>query len=97
MLITLEDVVSYVHLDSVEELEKDEKNTLNLLIKNAEFYIEDATRPIEKMSDRTKEKAKLLALVLISDWYDNRSLNMKVSEKARYSITSLLNQMKWCD
>lgn len=92
MLVTLEEVKEYCRIDTDEE-----DNTLKLLIKNAEFYIEDASKNIDEMSDRTKEKAKLLALVLISDWYDNRSLNMKVSEKGRYSITSLLNQMKWCD
>ena len=92
MLVTLEEVKEYVRIDSDEE-----DNTLSLLIKNAEFYIEDAIIPIEQMSNRKKEKAKLLALVLVSDWYDNRSYNMKTSEKARYSITSLLNQMKWCD
>lgn len=90
-LITLEEVKEYVRIDG-----EDEDNTLKLLIKNAELYIEDASISIEKMSDRTKEKAKLLALILISDWYDNRSYNMKTSEKARYTIRSLLTQIQYC-
>ncbi|MHB9947330.1 DNA packaging protein [Clostridium botulinum] len=96
MIVTLEEVVQYVRLDSVEDLEEDEKNQLQLLIKNAEFYIEDASISISGMSDRTKEKAKLLALVLISDWYDNRSYNMKTSEKARDIVRSLLTQILYC-
>lgn len=93
MLITLEEVKEYVRIDSEEE----EDNILKLLIKNAEIYIEDASISIEKMTERTKEKAKLLALVLISDWYDNRSYNMKTSEKARYTINSLLTQLQLCE
>ncbi|MHB9945619.1 DNA packaging protein [Clostridium botulinum] len=92
MIVTLEEVKMYCRIDDDEE-----DFLLELLIKNAEDYIEDAVKPISNMSDKLKEKSKLLALVLISDWYDNRSLNMKTSEKVRYSITSLLNQMKWCD
>lgn len=91
--LTLDMVNEYLRVDDVDE----ENNIIKLLIKNAQFYIEDASRPYEKMSDRTKEKAKLLGLVLISDWYDNRSYNMKTSEKARFTVQSLLSQIKYCD
>ncbi|KHO36863.1 phage gp6-like head-tail connector protein [Clostridium tetani] len=91
MIATLEEVKEYVRIDGNEE-----DNTLKLLIRNAELYIEDASKSIDEMSDRTKEKAKLLALVLISDWYDNRSMNMKTSEKARYTVRSLLTQIRYC-
>ncbi|KHO32070.1 hypothetical protein OR62_13890 [Clostridium tetani] len=90
-LITLEEVKEYCRIDTEEE-----DNILKLLLRNAELYIEDSSIAISEMSDRTKEKAKLLALVLISDWYDNRSYNMKTSEKARYTVRSLLTQIQYC-
>ncbi len=92
MIVTLEEVKMYCRIDDDEE-----DFLLELLIKNAEAYIEDSIKPISHMSNKLMDKAKLISLILISDWYDNRSLNMKTSEKTRYSITSLLNQMKWCD
>ncbi|MCD3296292.1 head-tail connector protein [Clostridium botulinum] len=89
-LVTLDEVSTYLRLDDVEE----EKSILKILIKNAEIYIEDASILIKEMDSRLVMKAKLLALVLVSDWYDNRSLNMKVSEKQRFTVQSLLRQLQ---
>ncbi|MCD3223943.1 head-tail connector protein [Clostridium botulinum] len=89
-LVTLDEVSTYLRLDDVEE----EKSILKILIKNAEIYIEDASILIKEMDSRQVMKAKLLALVLVSDWYDNRSLNMKVSEKQRFTVQSLLRQLQ---
>lgn len=96
MLITLEEVKEYLKLDDYNE----EDNLLKLLIENAELYIEDATRPIEQMGEKSKKKARLLALVLVSDFYENRSLNMNtaknmsVSEKVRYIVQSMILQLQ---
>lgn len=89
-LITLDEVCTYLRLDDIEE----EKSILKILIKNAEIYIEDASISIKEMDSRQVMKAKLLALVLVSDWYDNRNLNMKVSEKQRFTVQSLLRQLQ---
>lgn len=93
MLLNKAEVVEFLKLDEDDE----QDSVINLLIKNAQYYIEDASCSIEKMNERTKEKAKLLALVLVSDWYDNRSYNMKTSEKARFTVQSLLAQIKYCN
>lgn len=96
MLITLEEVKEYLKLDDYNE----EDNLLKLLIENAELYVEDATRPIEQMGEKSKKKARLLALVLVSDFYENRSLNMNttknmsVSEKVRYIVQSMILQLQ---
>ena len=89
-LITLDEVCTYLRLDDIEE----EKSILKILIKNVEIYIEDASISIKEMDSRQVMKAKLLALVLVSDWYDNRNLNMKVSEKQRFTVQSLLRQLQ---
>lgn len=100
MLVSLEEVKEYLKLDDYDE----EDNLINLLIQNAEIYIEDAVRPIEEMGEKSKAKAKLLALVLISDFYENRSFNTNlgkstgVSEKVRYTVQSMIFQLQLrCD
>ncbi|MCD3351267.1 phage gp6-like head-tail connector protein [Clostridium botulinum D/C] len=96
MLVTVEEVKQYLKLDDYEE----EDTLIKLLIENAEIYIEDAVCDINKMSEKSKKKAKLLALVLVSDLYENRSLNINatknvsVSEKIRYTVQSMILQLK---
>ncbi|ASN72280.1 putative DNA packaging protein [uncultured Caudovirales phage] len=96
MIITLEEVKEYLKLDDYDG----EDIFIQLCIDNAEIYIEDAVKPIEQMGEKSKKKAKLLALVLINDFYENRSLNMNVaknmsvSEKVRYTVQSMVLQLK---
>lgn len=96
MLVTLDEIKEYLKLDDYNE----EDNLLNLCIENAEIYIEDATRPIEQMGEKSKKKAKLLALVLVSDFYENRNFsmnatrNMTLSEKVRYTVQSIILQLR---
>lgn len=94
MLLTLEEVKQYLRLD-IDESEED--TFLMALIENAEIYIEDGSKPIATMSAKSLKKAKLLARILISDWYENReytNINAKMSEKVRYTVNSLMLQLK---
>lgn len=95
MLLTLDELKPYLRL----ELDYTEEDAyLELLIKNAEIYISDAARSIETMGENSLKKAKLLALVLISDWYENReytkTMGEKTSDKVRHTIKSLLMQLR---
>lgn len=96
MLVSLQEAKEYLKLDDYDE----EDNLINLFIQNAEIYIEDAIKPIEEMGEKSKAKAKLIALVLISDFYENRSLNMSlgksmgVSEKVRFTVQSMIFQLQ---
>lgn len=96
MLVSLQEAKEYLKLDDYDE----EDNLINLFIQNAEIYIEDSIKPIEEMGEKSKAKAKLIALVLISDFYENRSLNMSlgknmgVSEKVRFTVQSMIFQLQ---
>ena len=95
MLLTLEELKPYLRLE-LDYIEED--NYLQLLIDNAEIYIVDSSRSIETMGKNSLKKAKLLAMVLISDWYENReytkNLGEKASDKVRYTVKSLLMQLQ---
>lgn len=90
MIITLEEVKQYLRLET-DYTEED--TLLNLLINAAEKQLTNAT---EMQFDNTNELAKLYCLVLISNWYENREYVGKVSEKIRFTIQSILTQLKYC-
>ncbi|WIF95127.1 head-tail connector protein [Caminicella sporogenes] len=90
MIITLEEVKQYLRLE-LDYTEED--NFLNLLINAAEKHLLNAT---EIQFDNTNELAKLYCLVLIADWYENREFIGRISEKIRFTIVSILTQLKYC-
>lgn len=93
MLLTIEEAKLFLRVDY-----DDEDNLIDLLINNAEIYLKDAIDDYDsKISNENfKNKAKLAMLVLISNWYDNRDFTeFKVDEKVRYTIQSLIQQMKY--
>lgn len=91
MLVTLEEARMYCRLDSDIEDE-----FLELLIKNAEYYIEDTVDYLNLENEKIRTKAKLLAQVLISDWYENRSYmyDKRESPDVRYTVRSLVMQLQ---
>ncbi|MGL5245780.1 MAG: head-tail connector protein [Sarcina sp.] len=91
MLVTLEEVKTYTRIDTDEE-----DALLSLLIENAEIYIKDSYKAVHLIAPDKIPKCKLIALVLISDCYNNRDYNMKTSEKARFTVRSLINQLQVC-
>lgn len=71
-----------------------QESTLQMLINAAEEYLENATG---KDFDHSNNLAKLFCLVLVTDWNENRQMVGKVSEKIRFTIDSMLLQLKYCD
>lgn len=75
----------------VEEVEKDEvvKRNINRLIKFSDSYLKGA---IGNNYPKADERAKQIALLVISDLYDHRELDSKsISNTTR----KLLNDLEW--
>lgn len=96
MILTLEEVKNYLRLE-LEFTEDD--NFLKTLIQGAESYLnthignEIYLKIQEVGQEKQKEKAKIYLLVLISEWYDNRT--MIVSEDLRPTLQLIGNQFKY--
>lgn len=88
MIVTLEEAKSW--LKDVPEIDEP---VVDMLIQAAEKALYNATGNV---FDNTNELAKLYCLVLICDWYENREMNEKISEKVRFTIQSILTQLKYC-
>lgn len=73
--------------------ENDEDNEIQMLINVSEKYLKNATG---NTFDSTNELAKLFCLVLVADWYENREMIGRVSEKVRFTAKSLLLQLSHC-
>jgi len=94
-ILTLPIIKSYLRLDTDHVIEDD---LLTLMADNAEEYLKNSiSRFDEKIVDPAfKKKAELAALVLVSDFYENRTLmSTKVSEKVRKSVRSIILQMEF--
>ncbi|WIV10540.1 head-tail connector protein [Proteiniborus sp. MB09-C3] len=94
MILDLKTAKDFLRIDQDYRLEDE---LIQLLIDNAETYILDAVDNFDYTSERQMRKAKLLALVLINDWYENRELiqDGKLSDRVRLSIQSLLLQLQY--
>ncbi|MCH4891185.1 phage gp6-like head-tail connector protein [Acidaminobacter sp. JC074] len=88
-MVTLAQAKEFLHLD-VED--HDEDAILNIIIKAAEEYLKEATG---KSFDATNNRAVLFMLVLINDFYENREMIGKPSDKVRETITSIKLQLKY--
>lgn len=88
MILTIGEAKEFLRIDGTEE-----DALLQTLISAAEKSLYNATG---NTFDSANELAKLYCLVLVSDWYENRELNEKVSEKVRFTVQSILTQLKHC-
>jgi len=86
MIVNLNEVKQFLRVDT-----NDDDILINTLIAGAEQYLYNATG---KIFDNTKALAKLFCMVLIVDWYDNRSLTC-TSDKTRKIIDSILVQLTY--
>lgn len=86
MIVTLDEAKLWLRQGS----DDDDELITAILIPAAEKYIKNATG---KEFDSTNELAKLLCLVLITDWYDNREMIGKTSAKIRHTVDSILQQL----
>ena len=93
MILTLEEVKEYLKVDY-----DDEDDLLKELIEVAEEYLYAATG---RKFDSTNKRAKLYCRVLINEWYKDRSLtenttkNLTVTQKVRFTLQSILAQLKY--
>lgn len=95
MILDLKEAKEWLRIDY------DEDNAqIQLLIDTAETYLRDSVddfdmKLVNDTNGRFKNKARLVMLVLITNWYDNREFTeLDVDEKTRYTIHSLMQQMK---
>lgn len=88
MIVSLDEAKSWLRVDG-----EDEDATITLLIDAAEEYLKNATG---RQFDNSTNQAKLFCLVLVTDWYENRELmGVRVTEKLRFSIQSMLAQLNY--
>lgn len=87
MIITLQETKMWLRLDS----SYDDEIIAAVLIPAAEKYLKNATG---KEFGGTNELAKLLCLVLVADWYENREMVGKASETVRHTVNSILQQLE---
>ncbi|MCG8541240.1 MAG: head-tail connector protein [Clostridia bacterium] len=80
----------------IEEDYIEEDDIFKILIDNAKAYIEDSADSFDITNTKQLSKAKLICLVLISDWYENRDFTGKPSDRIRNTIQSLITQLKYC-
>ncbi len=72
----------------------DDDEDIQRLITAGEQYIKNAVGTV----DTTNELYKQALVLLVSEWYDNRTATTvgQVSHSLRFSLESILNQLKYC-
>jgi len=88
-MITLAQAKEFLHLD-VEDT--DEDGILNIIIGAAEEYLIEATGKTFEVSNN---RAVLLVMVLVTDWYENREMIGKPTDQVRKTVTSIIYQLKY--
>jgi uncharacterized phage protein (predicted DNA packaging) len=88
MIIELDETKQYLKVEGTED-----DDLINSLIGAAEMYLQNATNNV---FDYSYDLAKLFCWVLVADWYENRALIGKTSDKIRPIINSMLTQLRYC-
>ncbi|MBS4539821.1 head-tail connector protein [Clostridium sp. D2Q-11] len=92
MILTLEEVKQFLRIES-DYTEED--STIQIMINNAEAFVKNIVEYLDETNNLMMSQAKLLVLVLVADFYENRELSCKPSEKVRYSIQSIITQLQY--
>ncbi len=88
LIITLDEAKQWLRVEH-----SDEDGLISTLINAAEKYLFNATG---NTFDNTNELAKLFCYVLVTDWYENREMIGKTSEKVRHTVESIVAQLTHC-
>lgn len=89
MIIALEETKGYLRVDGAED-----DVLIMSLIDAAEMYLTNATG---NTFDSSNSLAKLFCWVLVTDWYENREVNVgRIGEKVRPIVESMLAQLSHC-
>lgn len=86
MIVTLEEAKAYLRVDF-----NDDDNLINSLINTADEYLKAA---ISETYDSKSERAKMLALIVVGDLYDNREMSEKVSGNVRRLVQNFALQLR---
>ncbi|HIE6633014.1 TPA: head-tail connector protein [Bacillus luti] len=78
----------------LEEEDTEEDDILGLLIENAEIYVKKAVGKHYNATEENRKQSQKIALVLVTNWYDNRDLSGQADEKVRYTIKSMVLQLQ---
>ncbi|HFJ9371414.1 TPA: head-tail connector protein [Bacillus nitratireducens] len=78
----------------LEEEDTEEDDILELLIDNAEIYVKKTVGTHYKTTEDNRKQAQKIALVLVTNWYDNRDFSGQADEKVRYTIKSMVLQLQ---
>lgn len=94
MIVTLEEIKNYLRVDY-----EDDDIFITTLIETAEEYLYNATG---NRYSSTNKLAVLYCKTLVYEWYKDRNLMLtqskkEVSEKIRYTLQSILLQLKLGD
>lgn len=87
-ILSVQEVKDYLGIDYTDA--SVERN-IERLIKTADAYLKSA---ISKDYPKDDPKAKELALIVVSDLYDNRGLNEKVSPTIRKLVQDFILQLQ---
>lgn len=87
-VVTVDEVLAYLGIDYADDMVN--KN-VERLIKTADAYLRGSIGENYSVDD---PKAKELALIIISDLYDNRGLNSTVSGNVRKLVDDLSLQLR---
>lgn len=94
MILSVGEVKNYLRVDYDED-----DILIQDLIESAEDYLYNATG--KKFTEKNK-LAKRYCLALVYDWYKDKGMNIRatknttVSEKVKYTLQSILLQLKFC-
>ena len=87
-VLTVEEVLEYLGIDYADKVIT---NNINRAIKTADFYLKGSLGTDYRVDD---PRAKELALIIVSDLYDNRGLNETISGPTRKLVDDLSLQLR---
>lgn len=87
-LLSVSDVLAYLGIDYSDDMVT---TNINRAIKTADAYLKGSIGENYPISD---PRAKELALIIVSDLYDNRGLNSTISGNTRRLVDDLSLQLR---
>jgi len=90
MIVSLDEVKLYLRLETDYI---DEDILIQTLIDSAEESLKNATGIV---FDNTNNLAKLYVIILVADFYDNRSAIQDIKTKTRTTLESIILQLQYC-
>ena len=93
MIVTLEEMKQYLRL---EPSDTEEDNLINSFLLAAEEYIKNATGFQFADPKTIPELAKLIVKLLVSHWYENRTIETSLNaNKISFAVDALLLQLTY--